>query len=567
MQRPPQQPVIGYLTPSGFYVPLYDLKRKLGVNYEKFTTKLTIVHKPKTGPVIRTRMYTIIKAAGHNDLRMYLPRTVMKVLLQARVINKVISTIPNLTYIDVTLQIDLFDDQVTIVNYLMAEIFTPERITAGTATCLLNLKAGCGKTFVAGGIIARLRVKTLFITPKCPLAEQAVRDLRMCFWNENTPIVIGQYHSTPLKRDPTTDYRNQHITVIVINTALTLSEEILKQYSLVIMDEAHMNVSEKRRAIFSKCTSACVLALSATTEDRNDSLDPIAHKAVAFDGIIRAENIPGFAYQNDTNFDLHAKIIHYIGPPEYTKNLTHESTGNIFTHYMHNQCIMDSARLDLAVDELIELYDWRGPDQQTHCIYVFAEELKILATAKDEFERILRATGRTDISIAAPELDVGGASFDALKAERLTAMFVGGLKREALADITRNSRVFFSTYGFAGQGISILKMTAMLLLTSRKSNFKQVFARIMRRGSDDSIPRIVVDINDKRTALTHQLKSRRVIYDFYGFKITETKIAYGDVKPPGVKRLVDAYWEKMFLLHEIIPRDIVWYLSRFIVRV
>jgi hypothetical protein len=34
-------------------------------------------------------------------------------------------------------------------------------------------------------------------------------------------------------------------------------------------------------------------------------------------------------------------------------------------------------------------------------------------------------------------------------------MFTGGLKDERIADITKNGRVLFSTFGYAGTGVSI----------------------------------------------------------------------------------------------------------------
>jgi predicted SAM-dependent methyltransferase len=301
------------------------------------------------------------------------------------------------------------------------------------------------------------------------------------------------------------------ITIIVINSAMLQTADFFKQFSLVVLDEVHMYCSAKRKEIFKKISAAhCVLAMSATTEDRNDKADIIAHRELAPDGIIRAENIPGFEYSDDVNFVCQAVVVNYYGPNEYTQHLIHPSTNMLFTHYMHNQFISDPTRLGVAIDHLIELYHWRGENGQMHNIYVFAEELDILKIAKESFEQRLKDAGEAEMAadIDIPEL----------------GMFTGGIGVADMTNMISTSRILFTTYGYGGQGVSILKMTAILLLTPRKSGMKQIFARILRRGSDITIPRIIIDIQDVKTGLRNQLNHRKVAYDYYGFDIKYKKM-------------------------------------------
>jgi superfamily II DNA or RNA helicase len=128
-------------------------------------------------------------------------------------------------------------------------------------------------------------------------------------------MIVGPYGKSK-KKDPNTVVANQDVTVIVINSALTRDEEFFRGYSLVIYDEAHSYCSESRKEIFRKCNTWVCLGMSATTEDRNDGFDPIVHKELAVDGIIRAENIPSFTYE-DVAFDCHARILNYSGPAEH----------------------------------------------------------------------------------------------------------------------------------------------------------------------------------------------------------------------------------------------------------
>ena len=380
-----------------------------------------------------------------------------------------------------------------------------------------------GKTYVAAGLIAKLRLRTLYIVPKIPLATQAVRDLGTCFYSDESTeqLAVGLYSKSvkaPKVRSSKTKESlvEQGVTVIVINTAITRPIEFFARYDFIILDEAHSYCSPQRRSIFRKATGRAVLGMSATTEDRRDGFDAILVKELAFDGVIHADRVPGFTY-DDVSFNCEAKVLNYSGPPEHTQNLRHESTGMIFVHYMHNQYIGDPYRTRLAVGELVNLYDWRGPNEEQHSIYVFAEEIDILEQAKAAFTRELLDRSRADILAAtcAPELGL--------------EMFVGGLKTTKVEEISESGRVLFSTYSYAGTGISITRMTCVLLLTPRMAGMKQILARVLRRGSDTNIPRVVVDIVDRKTALKHQVGQRKLAYEHYGFAVKETSVKYQEI--------------------------------------
>jgi len=539
------QLTVGFLTHEGFIMPLGMLKQQFGNQYVDLIAKLTLIYYPKVGPPVVTRLYKISVYAGIQCIQ--LPRTLIYKFLLGGMLTDLKILLAPVRYINVGMAIELFNNQVILVDYLCDKIFTKARQAKGGATGILNLLAGMGKSFVAAGSIARLGMRTLYIVPKRPLAIQAVKDLRGCFYPDDgsTPTALVGHFSKPIKEKPSPVLKekskpvlkskpvpmpkekrapkpcdesaivaNQAVTVIVINSAILQPASFFAGYSFIVFDEVHMYCSAVRKDIFKKATSHVMLGMTATSEDRTDGFDPIAHKELAVDGIIRAENIKGFTYEG-VNFDCHARIINYSGPTEYTQNLTHESTGLLFTHYMHNQFISDGYRTQMAVNELLSLYDWRGPLGQVHCIYVFAEEIGILKQAKTAFINALQLRNRIDLidDINIPECGL--------------EMFTGGLKDEKITDIVNNGRVLFTTYGFAGSGLSILKMTAELLLTPRRANMKQIFTRIRRRGSDLTIPRIVVDIVDVRTALKYQVSARKLAFEFYGFTQTQTKITYG----------------------------------------
>jgi superfamily II DNA or RNA helicase len=520
----------GYITSEGFLVPDQLLKAKFGEGYAALIKKLTLTHYPKIGPPKSAKLYKYKDRDGTRYI--YLPRTLSRVL--GKIIPSVVA-LGNIVRIrDCPMQIELFENQQIVVAELM-KIFSPDRIAAGTACAILNLRAGMGKTFVAAMLISMLKLRTLYITPKVPLAVQAVLDLKNCFYgdvdggnqgnngpNDNNAvggnavygnavggnvmagknIIVGNYNKKPKKRDMTTDPGKQDVTVICIDSAILRDSDFFSKYSFIIFDEVHTYCSDVRRKIFKLAGSWVMLGMSATTEDRADGFDGIAHKELAYDGIIRAENLPGFNYEG-VDFKSLVTVIRYNGPPEYTQTLISESTGRMFTPYMNKQFLRDPFRTSIALAELRALYDWRGPEGQCHCIYVFCEEV-------DPLEIIYRGfiDSFGEGNVVAPEI----------------GKFTGGIKEQQIVNMRANARIFLTTYGYSGTGVSIDKMTAILFLTPRRANMKQILARILRRGGDQSIQRRVIDIVDNRTGMKYQLGSRKLAYEYYGMEIESKTI-------------------------------------------
>lgn len=490
---------MAFITQEGFLVRHEFLRGRFGDKYGQFLKKLTLTHYPKIGPPKSVKMFKIKDHDGCQYI--HLPRTL------SSTIEKVIGGCevalpPQVNIGECPLQVELFENQQIVITRLM-EVFTPQRIMAGTGCCILNLRAGMGKTFVAAAVISRLRFRTLYIVPKIPLAVQAVKDLRACLYDEaGGPIVVGGYHKKPKVRDPSTDPAKQDITVICIDSAILRDHDFFSKYSLVVLDEIHTYCSDVRRKIFKLAGTWAMLGMSATTEDRADKFDGIAHKELAYDGIIRAENIPGFNYEG-VDFKSLVTVVRYNGPPEYTQNLVSESTGKMFTPYMNKQFLRDPHRTIIAISMLRDLYNWRGPEGQFHCIYVFCEEVEPL----DIIYRGFIDTFGED-NVVAPEI----------------GKFVGGIKEAQIVNMKDNARIFLTTYGYSGTGVSIDKMTAILFLTPRRANMKQILARILRRGGDQSIVRRVIDIVDNKTGIKYQLGSRMLAYEYYGMEVETKKI-------------------------------------------
>ncbi len=567
----------GLLRQQGLIIPVAHLKKAFGSKYTDLLSKLTIVAPQKIGPPKKTVMYKFETIAGMECI--HLPRFTGAALLAGGILKNIdVGFAPVRRIANIELKHDLFPNQQLIVQHLLDNIYTHEKISQGWGSCTLNLRAGMGKTFVAAGLIARIKMRTLYIVPKRPLMVQTVKDLKTMFYSEDdedpkTAPVIGAFESKPSKRDPGRNHKNQDITVIVIDSALNQPLEFFQGYSHVILDEIHSYVSDMRKEIFWRCHTHVMTGMSATTEDRSDGFDPVFHKQIG--PIVRAEQIPGFNYEN-IEFDCTVDAIVYNGPPSHTQNLCHEKTGRVFTHYMNKQFLSDPYRMHLLIQRLLELYRWTGPQGQKHCIYVFCEEREPLVLIKARMrEELLRAGLEADID--APEEPVAAADECSICLEKLAqpaekcpqcrkdfhakcindwhvhstkcplcraemirganrdmvddiGNFVGGIKDAEIIKFKNNCRILLTTYGYAGTGISIDKMTAIIFVTSRKSNMKQILPRILRRSGDRTIPRRIVDIIDNKTVIKRQFGSRALAYEFYGMKVETTKIKYDEVK-------------------------------------
>jgi len=74
-------------------------------------------------------------------------------------------------------------------------------------------------------------------------------------------------------------------------------------------------------------------------------------------------------------------------------------------------------------------------------------------------------------------------------------------------------------------------MTALVLASPRRHGCTQIFGRILRRGSDESIRRIIVDIVDVCTGLRGQVNDRKKAYNIKNYPITKIQYSHEQFTP------------------------------------
>ncbi len=443
---------------------------RLGASAPKLFAGLTIRYMPKKGPPI------VVKLWDADGANMILPRAMTARL---RAMGCLIETERPERPAQYPAPVTALSPNQAVVCARVAEIFTPQRAAEGTACAILDMPPGRGKTITAAAISAAAGQRALFIVFRVALATQALDDFTKYF-GAASPI-----------------------ETIVVNSALKRPDEWFDQFGTIIVDEVHAYCSEKRRRLFRRIRARYVLGMSGTIGQRVDAFDKIYITEWAVDGVIRAVDLPGWT-ADEVKFTGTARAVKYYGPDEFTRALIHESTGMIFTPYMYEMFAQDPARMRCIVAEVQALFNWRDDAGRQHGIFVFCE-------TREFVEKLAAALAAVDPLVYAPEI----------------GRLMGGSRNAD--EIKNRARVIVTTYGYSSVGISIARMTAMVLATPRRNGHRQICARVTRRDGDPAIPRVIVDIVDARTALRGQYYTRRKVYDEMEFGVVSTKVLHGNI--------------------------------------
>jgi len=375
----------------------------------------------------------------------------------------------------------LLPHQTTALKYMMNNIYNEEKIKSGHSSCIFNMKAGLGKTYLAMKLINILQQKTLIIVPTSFLLAQWIKVI-----SENMPdIAIGTY-SAKKKMDG-------DIIIMVCNSALsekfTFSPQktrkkvimtpiiYFKQFGLVIYDEIHKYCSPVLRKIFIKAQAKCVLGISATTDNRLDKLDVISHHYLG--PVIYADEICNY---ESNIFKMHVTVLKYYGPKEYTKKII-SGTGHISHPLMINQICDDPYRKILLCNELEKIYH-SGANA-----FIFADRREYLKELAYTLYKRVQNKNKQKCCLKIPELHIllGGSGIDDIEQAKAIGQMI------------------FSTYAYLDTGVSIERMTHLVIATPRRNGWEQIVGRICRLSGDKNITREILLISDGYTSLARQI--------------------------------------------------------------
>lgn len=468
-----------------------QLKQKL---YGDFIKKMEIKEIPSNGAAKHFYMTTLYAYERKGD-NLIIPAE-MALRLQRILFSDGLKAITNL--IDVrephgemhgeVNDIELYSYQASAIDHIVPILISDDPLERHV---YLQMDTGLGKTRLGVGVIVELAIPTVIVVPSQAIADQWIADIRLNLPNVSCTMYANSMGNNHIKYD---------IVVVIINTAIKKDSRFMSYFGLMILDEAHEYCSKCRKQILwlSQQISS-VLALSATPNVNPNGLDWYVN---CFMGkVIRAAEIPNCSV-GDVKFTGKVTAIKYYGDPEYAETITN-TAGTSSAIMTIGEMLKDKFRLKILVDEIIRL-------MKSHCVMVFAELRDFLIILRDELVQRKDAVDADDVAI--PEILRGGS--DSEDMER-----------------AKKSRIVLTTYGYSRRGVSIRDMTALVLATPRKTGLEQIVGRILRRGSDETIEREIVDIVDMNSILKTQFDSRKKVYDMKKYPITKKIIKFSAIKP------------------------------------
>jgi African swine fever virus helicase len=446
------------------------------------------------------------------------------------------------------LEAPLYSYQEAAVEHLCGEsgALGPKSVAAHRGVAYLQMDTGLGKSRVGLGVVVRRGEPALIVVPTEAIGEQWLEEM-----TEVCPGLVGGFYHNPPKRSrkvppgPAT----HDVVVVIVNTLRAKPPEFLEGYGTVILDEAHEYHSACNGRVLWLAQTPAVLGLSATPRERPDELDQ--YVCLHLGAPIYPANIPGFDAAV-VKFRGEVRIIEYAGHPAHCE--TAECGGSMSAIGTINNVLEDPYRLRLVVAEVERIYRLHetsdpaelarlglGPrpakdatpkhpagEMRRHGVFVFAETRAILPVLR---EALLERFAETELLV--PELDEAtpepGAAPGATTGKEGPAVSLlrGGVAKGAVSDARRaGAHIVLVTLGFGRRGISLPDMTAIVNVTPRRNGGRQILGRTRRRGSDESILRLVSDIVDVRTGLKGQAADRRKLYAAMGYPFTKVSVSW-----------------------------------------
>lgn len=399
------------------------------------------------------------------------PRFAKSLLVKHNIISDVKNTIPNFKKIEMNYIGKSNDNQLLVVNHIMKYYYNDIRAENGDAGLTLEAEPGSGKTYLAMDLIGRLKQRTIIIVPNTYLLKQWEKLLIKYFPKSRVGVYYGK------------EKRIGDITVYIINSLLTADKKNYKDVGFVIFDESHMYCTEKFKAAYNKIQSTYMLGLSATPSNKKHNIDFISHYNIGL--LLSASSINDYVNSND-NYESAVSLIYYNGPPDHTQIRVNEGNGMISIPKMLADLVTDDYRNVLIINEL------RALAEQKLNIFVFSDRRSHLEELYEVYNRIIKDDIAT---VEIPELNI---------------ILYGSSSDETIKEAKKRSKIIFTTYAYSSTGVSITRMSAIILATPRKSNSKQIIGRIFRYA--DGVKRRIIDIVDNRSIFKYQLNGRMPTY-------------------------------------------------------
>ena len=465
---------------GGFRVHIGNVRRRR--DYPKILDRFTVKHVQQ---ISKTRCAThITKLYFVNGDWVWIARfAALKYWPNPRVV----IPDPQLLPIDREILLELRKHQQVVAEYLIKEVYNPCKQVRGSAGCVLKMKAGSGKSYLAAELIHRLGYKTLIlIPPNGNNSRQFCEVLEKIF----PTLSVVEYNGSSKK--------DGDIVIMLVSSALDTkyfglsTYEYFSKFGLVIYDEIHGFPSPKRGKVFWRTNTRCVFGMTATPDLRRDGMDPVYKAHIG--PLIDAETIPGFTME-DAEFNGRVEAVMYYGPKEYTKHLTNPSTGLMCSASMEKQFMADPHRNKIIVDRVCEL----APT---------GRNIFIMTNLRDHIDILADLLDERKVAAVAPE-----------RKNTVVGKLRGQMAIEDIREACETAQIILITYKYGKESLSLDRFDTIIFASPRRSFMEQIVGRIERLGGDQSVERIVIDIVDAKTGKRGSFDDRRDTYKAKGYKI------------------------------------------------
>lgn len=527
--------MIGYNTPYGIKLNEKNLLERLKGRKQlnKLLNRMTVKEKQQPG---RPRTYGTRRGWKRMDHNIYLPKVKAEQLIKTKLVTEIKNSTQHEDYFankSVTIPDEKWVIARSFYEYqVVAAEYISDKMQAGAHSSYIQMETGLGKTCFGIAVGSILAGPVFVIAPTDKIRKDWIAEFQTVFPN----LVVNSYKNLPKKLPKKTKKieftaKNSDIVVGVVNTIAKKDEGFFDGYRLVIVDEAHeMHSPTKMDLLWLLQEAEHVLMMSATPEESTHGLDTVVYH-FAGAPIYAEKDIPDFDVSS-VNFRGRVREINYHGHPDHCEiALTEAGTINVMGTI--GNILSDPHRLDLIVAETRQLYDLHNtmsPEQllefglgprpedvscdefpeggiRMHSIFIFAELRSYLTTLK---EALLKDFKEDDIEI--PELEE-------------SVILRGGASDEQCTN-AKHARIVLTTYGFSRRGVSLTNMSSLIEASPRRNGWRQILGRVIRRGSDQSIIRMIIDIKDKKSPLGNQSTTRRKAYKLKKYPIYTTDYHY-----------------------------------------
>lgn len=386
--------------------------------------------------------------------------------------------------IDIKFNGDLRDKQKEIIDVVIPHI----KENDGGVLCL---PCAAGKTVLSLYLASYFKVKTLVIVHKTFLLNQ---------WKEraeqftNAKVGIVQQNKVEIE--------GKDIVIGMLQSIAKekYTEEVFKEFGLVIFDEAHHAPSEYFSRALPIIASKLTIGLSATPK-RNDGLEKILYW---YFGEIM------YKMKSNTNNTVLVNIIKY--------NLDHAK----FKEYYLQAGEVNRAKTINKITTIGRL----------NCYII------------DTIEECLKENNKRKILVLSDRIEHLKSLKNRLDNRKITTadFYIGGKKQKDL-NIAEKAQVIFGSFGMAAEGLDIPDLNTLFMVTSRRS-VEQSVGRVTRRLNLDATP-VIYDFVYQIPCFVSQGHTRRKLYKKMGFEIKVMDVYNNEII--NVKNLCD--------INELIVHD------------